>query len=57
MIICGTDPDPAVGSLFRHQHRNDFVAVAAVDAEIRVQCEDHAVPVDFAQAHQAGIGQ
>ena len=56
-ISCGAFFRFGMGSLFRHQHRNDFVAVAAVDAEIRVQREDHAVPVEFAQAHQAGIGQ
>jgi hypothetical protein len=33
---------------FRHQHGDDFVAVTAVDAEIRVQGEDRAVPVEFA---------
>ena len=30
-----------------HQDRNHLIAVAAVDAKIRVQCENLSVPVDF----------
>lgn len=46
-----------MASFFRNQHRDDLVAVAAVDAEIRVQRKDRAVPVQFGEAHKAGIGQ
>jgi hypothetical protein len=40
-----------------HQYRNDLAAVTAVDAEIRVECENSRILVQFSQAHQRGVGQ
>ena len=56
-ICCLSMQVPATLRSIRVQHRKVFSPQSSVDATIRIQREDDRGSMDFAQPHQADVGQ